>query len=122
VVIPAAESTGPLPAVDKDAIRQQMGALDAGTIEMLGMFIDMTVPQIEALKEAQNNGDLHRLKELAHSLKGASRSACCNVLGDIAAELQQAAEDQKPAPQLITQIEVEFARAREAIKNLKPED
>ncbi len=122
VVVPVPETSGLPPTIDKTAIRQQMGALDAGTIEMLGMFIDMTAPQIEALKEAQSNGDLHRLKELAHSLKGAARSACCNVLGDIAAELQQASEDQKPSPQLVTQIEAEFARARAAIQNLKPED
>lgn len=110
------------PAIDKAAIKQQMGVLDAGTIEMLGMFIDMTVPQIEALKEAQAHNDMHRLRELAHSLKGAARSACCNVLGDIAAELQQASEDKRPAPHLVPQIEAEFERARVAIKNLTPED
>jgi len=109
------------PAIDKAAIKQQMGALDAGTIEMLGMFIDMTAPQIDALKEAQAHNDIRRIREVAHSLKGAARSACCNVLGDIAAELQQAAEDQRPAPHLVTQIEAEFARASDAIKNLKPE-
>lgn len=110
------------PAIDKKAIRQQMGALDAGTVELLGMFIDMTAPQIGKLKDAQAAGDLHKLKELAHSLKGAARSACCNVLGDIAAELQQAAEDQRPAPHLVAQIEAEFTRASAAIRDLKPED
>ncbi len=110
------------PAIDKNAIRQQMGALDAGTVELLGMFIDMTVPQIEKLKAAQAANDLHKLKELAHSLKGAARSACCNVLGDIAAELQQAAEDQRPAPHLVRKIEEEFVRASAAIRALTPED
>lgn len=110
------------PAIDKNAIRQQMGALDAGTVELLGMFIDMTAPQIEKLKQAQGAGDFHALKELAHSLKGAARSACCNVLGDIAAELQQASEDQRHAPQLVTRIAHEFDRARDAIRTLTPED
>lgn len=109
------------PAIDKAAIRQQMGALDAGTIEMLGMFIDMTAPQIGKIKEAQAQGDLRSLKELGHSLKGAARSACCNVLGDLAAELQQASEDQKLVPQVVLQIEAEFARARMAIGALQPE-
>ena len=110
------------PAIDKAAIRSQMGALDANTIDMLGMFIDMTMPDIEALQEAQKNNDLHRVGEIAHSLKGSSRSACCNVLGNIAAVLQQACEEKKPSPQLVEQIVAEFARVREAIKNLKPED
>ena len=109
-------------AIDKNAIKQQMGVLDAGTIEMLNAFIDMTAPQIESLKEAQDHDDMHRLKELAHSLKGAARSACCNVLGDIAAELQHASEEKRAAPHLVMQIETEFARACEAIRNLKPEN
>lgn len=110
------------PALDRDAIRKQMGALDEGAVALLGMFIEMTAPQIEKLKEAQAAGDLHQLKERAHSLKGAARSACCNVLGDLAAALQQASEDQQPAPHLVTQIAAEFARARAAIENLAAED
>ncbi|MCM2343915.1 MAG: ATP-binding protein [Alphaproteobacteria bacterium] len=110
------------PAIDKIAIREQMGALDQGTIEMLGLFIEMTAPQIAELTEAQIHLDYNRLKELAHSLKGSSRSACCNVLGDMAAALQTAAEEQRSAPQLIAQIETEFARACIAIKELQPED
>ncbi|QQG36102.1 MAG: response regulator [Micavibrio aeruginosavorus] len=119
---PIAPSGGLPPAIDKAAIRAQMGALDQGTIDMLGMFIEMTAPQIAELKDAQAHLDFIRLKELAHSLKGSSRSACCNVLGDIAAELQTASEEQRPAPHLVTQIEEEFARARAAVGLLHPED
>ena len=101
------------PAIDRAAIRSQMGALDANTIEMMHMFVGMTAPDIDALQEAQKNGD---------SLKGSSRSACCNVLGDIAAALQQASEDKRPAPHLVEKIVVEFARVRDAIGKLTPEE
>lgn len=83
---------GEPPAVDRDMIVRQMGALDKDTIAMLGVFIDMTRPQMEKIREAFNAGDLPRLKELAHSLKGAARSACCMRLGDLAAAMQERAE------------------------------
>lgn len=109
------------PAIDRDAIRQQMGVLDAGTVELLGMFIDMTAPQIDKLKEAQQARDMKRVKDIAHSLKGAARSACCNVLGDLAAALQQACEDKRPTASLISAIETEFDRASQAIRALEPD-
>lgn len=117
-----AQATALPPAVDKNCIRQQMGALDQSTVDMMGMFIDMTTPHIEGLRDAQNNNDFYRLRELAHSLKGASRSACCNVLGDLASQLQDDSENRKPAPHLIPQIEAEFIRVCEEIRNLKPDE
>ena len=98
------------------AIEEQMGGLDEGTIEMLGMFIDMTAPLIEQIK---NETDLKNLSELAHSLKGAARSACANVLGDYASDLQDESEAQNTRSDLIENIEKEFKRVGEEIKNLK---
>lgn len=114
-------STGLPPAIDRAAIKTQMGVLDQNTIDMLNLFINMTQPQIEELKDAQAHQDYYRLKELAHSLKGAARSACCNVLGDLAAELQKLSEDQTPAAGLIEKIRVEFLRAATEIQTLHPE-
>ncbi len=110
------------PAVDLDAMKAQMGAIDAGSIEMLHMFVDMTAPLIERIGNAHENGDLHDLHEAAHSLKGGARSACCNVLGDIAARLQDAAQEQaEDCGDLVAQITAEFTRVGEAVAGLKAE-
>ncbi|MAE52425.1 MAG: hybrid sensor histidine kinase/response regulator [Micavibrio sp.] len=106
------------PAIDRQAMIDQMGAFDDMAIEMLGMFADMTAPLIVKIREAHTHKDLHDIKEAAHSLKGAARSACCNVLGDLAADLQDAAEDGQYGDDLIPQIETEFERVKTEIAAL----
>jgi CheY-like chemotaxis protein len=110
------------PAIDLATMRELMGAVDENAIQMMGMFVDMTAPLIERLRVARDLNDMHELREAGHSLKGAARSASCNVLGDIAAQLQTDAEAHKDGcGALVNKIEAEFERVREAIKNLKPE-
>lgn len=110
------------PAIDVDAVKAQMGALDENTIEMLHMFVEMTQPLIDQIKMAQAHHDYPALHELAHSLKGGARSACCKILGDLAARLQNDADSESPAcPDHVAAIEIEFARVEEAVKTLKPE-
>lgn len=115
----ATDDNAPAP-VDNDMIARQMGALDTSVIEMLLMFIDMTRPQLQKIRDAFTANDKPKLRELGHSLKGGARSACCPVLGDIAAELQERAEKgDEIKEELITQIENEFARAESHIRNMK---
>lgn len=110
---------GKPPAVDQQAIDSLMGGLDEGTIEMLGMFIDMTKPLLDKMRAAHDQKDYYELKEVAHSLKGGARSACCNVLGDLAAQLQDDAEQSKEScGDLVSAIEKEFERAGKEIKSL----
>tara|TARA_Y100000031_G_scaffold103957_1_gene114338 strand:- start:214 stop:1494 length:1281 start_codon:yes stop_codon:yes gene_type:complete len=106
------------PAIDKEAMIAQMGAMDEMAIEMLGMFVDMTQPIIDKIKPALEENDHSQLAELAHSLKGGARSACCNVLGDIAAKMQEEAEKQNSVSELAKQIEQEFERVKEEVKAL----
>lgn len=113
----AAPST--VAAVDKAAMRELMGAFDDNAIEMLGMFAEMTAPLIKRIQSAQENKDFHDLKEAAHSLKGAARSACCNILGDMAAELQERSEKKQDSAELVRDIAAEFTRAEAEIKTLK---
>lgn len=105
-------------SIDLAAVKEQMGALDESAVEMLHMFVDMTAPLIEKIKKAQSGNDFHNLAEAAHSLKGAARSACCNVLGDLAAQLQNDAESKKPSQSLAGQIADEFERVKKAVKSL----
>jgi CheY-like chemotaxis protein/nitrogen-specific signal transduction histidine kinase len=98
------------PAIDLDAMKEQMGAVDAGTIEMVGMFCEMSKPLIERIRQSFDAKKAKDLEEAAHSLKGAARSACCLALGDIAAELQETAKDLDKSAPLIPAIEKEFER------------
>ena len=107
------------PAVDKEAMVAQMGAFDDNAIEMLGMFIDMTRPQIDNIKTALGSNDHEALSELGHSLKGAARSACCPVLGDLAAQLQDDAEQKSNVSELSQKIFEEFERVETEIKSFK---
>jgi CheY-like chemotaxis protein/nitrogen-specific signal transduction histidine kinase len=113
------ETAAAAPAIDKQAMIDQMGAFDDMAIEMLGMFVDMIAPLIEKIKTAHQENDFHVLKEAAHSLKGAARSACCNVLGDIASELQDKAEDKQNCDDLIPQVLSEFTRVKTEVTSLQ---
>lgn len=116
--VDAAPASALPPAIDKKAMIEQMGAFDDMAIEMLGMFVDMTAPVIGKIREAHTHKDAHELSEAAHSLKGAARSACCNVLGDLASKLQDTAEDGKLGDDLIPQIEAEFVRVKAEVAAL----
>jgi CheY-like chemotaxis protein len=111
------------PAIDLASMKELMGAIDDNAVQMMHMFADMTAPLVERLARARDNKDMHELREAGHSLKGAARSASCNILGDIAAQLQTDAEAGKDdCGALVNKIEVEFARVRKAIAELKPQE
>lgn len=115
---PQTDDTKP-PAIDQDSIVQLMGELNDDTIEMLQMFVDMTQTQITSLADAYDQKDYHALSEIGHSLKGAARSACANILGDLAARLQDDAADKKEVGALLAEIQAEFERVKEAVASLK---
>lgn len=102
--------------IDRQCLRENIGAIDDNTIKMMYMFIDMTAPIIEKI---QTEKDHHELSELGHSLKGAARSACCITLGDLAAQLQDDAEAKKNCAGLIQNIITAFDDVKDEIQNLK---
>jgi signal transduction histidine kinase/DNA-binding response OmpR family regulator len=108
------------PAIDLGKVKEQMGDLDEDTIEMLNLFIEMTEPQLEKFKTAIDEKNHKNLYELAHSLKGASRSAGCTVLGNIASQIQENSAHEIDCDYLVNDVYKEFERAKEAIKELKP--
>jgi HPt (histidine-containing phosphotransfer) domain-containing protein len=113
------QDDGLKPAIDVSAIADQMGAFDESAREMLGFFIEMTEPVLARLKAGQAAKDTHEIKEAAHSLKGAARSACAPLLGDLAAETQDRAEKNADTEQLVKDIAIEFERVRIAIEALQ---
>jgi len=115
------ESGKQSPVIDRQAMIEQMGAFDENALEMLHLFIDMTQPLITRINEAEAHKDYHDLKEAAHSLKGAARSACLNRLGNIAAELQESAEKKAPCSELVAQVVAAFSEAQKEISALGTE-
>lgn len=106
-------------AVDQDTLVIQMGAIDDDCLEMLDMFSEMTVPLIKRIRDAYDNSDYEALHREAHSLKGGARTACCGVLGELAAQLQDdSAEKEDTCGGLVDQIETEFTRVQAEIKEL----
>lgn len=115
----AAPATPPvLSAIDREAMVAQMGAFDANAIEMLKMFVEMTEPLLARLLADAQRNDQSALKESAHSLKGAARSACANILGDLAAKLQDDAQEKRGTVKQAEQIAAEFARVKSEIAAL----
>lgn len=118
--IPSAPASddGLPPAIDMQAMIDQMGAFDESSKEMLGFFIDMTRPVLARLRAGQDAGNAHEVKEAAHSLKGAARSACAMHLGDLSSDAQDTAEKNGDTADLVTRIEREFERVSAAIQAL----
>jgi CheY-like chemotaxis protein len=116
---PDLPSDGLPPAIDLDAMTEQMGAFDDSAREMLGFFIDMTRPILDRLQAGQSSGNAHEVMEAAHSLKGAARSACAMRLGDLAAQAQDLAEQNGDTARMVDDILKEFERVRETIKLLQ---
>ncbi|MGZ9109084.1 MAG: response regulator [Micavibrio sp.] len=100
------------------ALMNQMGADRNEAVEMVGMFAEMTAPLIEAIEKAHADQNFEDLREAAHSLKGAARSACCMKLGNLAAQLQDDSEIRKANDSLVRQIIAEFDAVRRAISQL----
>lgn len=117
-VAQASQRSQTSPAIDRAALAEQMGAFDDSVIEMLGLFIGMTEPLIDDIDAAFGAADWHGVREAAHSLKGAARSACANALGDLAARLQDDAEAGRASDALVREIKTEFERVRAAIAAL----
>ncbi len=108
-------------AVDRACLVQNIGIIDAGTCDMMDMFVDMTLPLIDKIIGAQNKGNSLQLSELGHSLKGAARSACCAHLGDLASQLQDGAHEGICCAELVKKIEAEFHRVVGDVQSLRAE-
>ena len=79
----------------------------------------MTKPLIDKLAASFEKNDPRGLKEHAHSLKGAARSAGCARLGDLAALIQDAVEKNIPVTQKnVDDIKTEWTRVETEIGSL----
>jgi two-component system sensor histidine kinase/response regulator len=105
-------------AVNIDMLMEQMGMDRAGAIEIMGMFVEMTEPLIDQIQKDNLDRNFERLTESAHSLKGAARSACCLILGDLAARLQDESAGHKPDDKLVARIVDAFQDVKTTMQSL----
>ncbi|HEY1095866.1 MAG TPA: response regulator, partial [Alphaproteobacteria bacterium] len=100
------------PVIDKEMAVDQFGAFDDDAIAMIKMFMQITTPQISDMDEAFRNADWLRLRNIAHSVKGAARSACCLQLGDVAENIQIMADGSRVDNIQMQQLHAAFDKAK----------
>jgi two-component system sensor histidine kinase/response regulator len=105
-------------ALDLHSIREQMGELDEISLIMLSRFPGMMRPLLMRIFESAKDKNFSAVFELAHSLKGAARSAGAVMLGDIAEIVQQGAQHNQMNNSDLEQLSREFERAEYAIAKL----
>lgn len=96
-------------SLDMEVLKEQMGELDASALDMLSKFPDMMRPLLDQLQPAYEAQSYDTLREVAHSLKGAARSAGAMRLGDLCEKLQKDAEGRTCDPMLVSDTIREFS-------------
>jgi DNA-binding NarL/FixJ family response regulator len=122
VPVPQAPDTQPMPdslphaaATDRGAIQQleeQLGR--EGFARLLATFLERAPGRLAELRTAADAGDAARVREHAHSLKGAARSFGAAEVGELALRLEQesAAGSLTRAHDLIAALETSLARTQ----------
>ncbi|MGH1402665.1 MAG: response regulator [Alphaproteobacteria bacterium] len=118
---PSCKTQNTFKHIDRDCLIANIGRIDRSAIEMMRLFIEMTEPLIHDIHLALDEKNHHDLSELGHSLKGAARSACCNILGELADQLQQQSAQKNECNAIVINIEREFLRIKEEVAEMKPE-
>ena len=77
---------------DTSQLSQAFGALDAGALDFLRSFLAAVPGFLTEIETASTEGDLEKTREAAHALKGAARAVGARRLGDIASDIQDAAD------------------------------
>jgi two-component system sensor histidine kinase/response regulator len=104
--------------IDTSMAVDQFGAFDDDAIMMIQSFIRMTEPQITETQQAFALRDWSRIRNIAHSIKGAARSACCMQLGDVAEQIQITADGGTVSTDQINMLLAAFEAARDTAAHL----
>lgn len=107
-------------AIDIPTLEQNMGPLSEDTPVMLEKFIEMTQKDVDSLVAAIKDGDPKRIIMIAHTIKGAARTAGALRLGDLCAEIQETAEKgQTVDVAYVSKLEDSFAQLPQAVAEIK---
>ncbi|SCA54822.1 putative Histidine kinase [Candidatus Terasakiella magnetica] len=109
--------------LDMAFIEQNIGDLDFAR-GMLDVFITTTASTIEELHVYIKNKEISKVKEAAHSIKGAANMAGALSLGEVCGQIEDIAlnavveGDLEPATPLIDQVDSLFVKVKKAIRDL----
>lgn len=109
------DMVGPL---DMEMLREQMGDLDEVAFKMISKFPDMMRPLVQNISDFAAVQNLVQLSEVAHSLKGAARSAGALHLGSLCEQVQELAQNGQLDMDGVSQLQNEFIAVEAAIKKI----
>ena len=94
--------------VDFESLLAELGG-DQGILEeVMAAFREDAPRRVEAIARAMATGDHGLVREEAHALKGAAGSLRAGRLRQTALELELAARDSAPHPELAQKLEKDF--------------
>jgi len=108
-----------------DGLRDLQGEGEPDIVcELIELFLADVPPQLVALREAVQSGDILSVKRIAHTLKGGSGNLGVVRMAAICAELEAIGrcETLAGAPVWISRLEEEFERVRVAFEESLTKD
>lgn len=90
-------------------------------LELFEIFVEDFQTKRDALNEAQSTGDLERIKEVAHSLKGASGNIAAKSMHQNCLVMESLAKDGKidEIKQQLTALDEQFEQLKANIEKIK---
>jgi CheY-like chemotaxis protein/HPt (histidine-containing phosphotransfer) domain-containing protein len=104
----ASAASGSAPAIDLQVLRGIIGDDEALLREFLGDYLTSSENQVAELHELLGGADYRRIATYAHRHKGAARAIGATRLGDVCAELENAARADDRS--LLVEIAAQFER------------
>jgi CheY-like chemotaxis protein/nitrogen-specific signal transduction histidine kinase/HPt (histidine-containing phosphotransfer) domain-containing protein len=103
-----------------EKIREYCGDEDDIVPRLVELYLEDTPPRIAALLEAVGRADVAEMKSIAHAIKGSSANIGALRMSALCAEMEgkDSSKRQSAHEELVSEIELEFSRAREALMAL----
>ena len=106
--IDTAESLIEFPTVHLEKLSQMRQDVDNKFEPLVRLFLDQLPSQIGKMQAASADNNFHKLKEIAHKLRGNSASFCAEKMADLCQKIEQSAQDNKAGTsQLLSLLEGE---------------
>jgi two-component system sensor histidine kinase/response regulator len=108
------------PAINLEELRARLDGNDDLMAELAQLFLDDAPRQIQAIREAQTNGDASRMENAAHTLKGSASTLGANGLTSLARELEMQGREMhlEGSNDLCSQLEKEWERLKIELSNI----
>jgi HPt (histidine-containing phosphotransfer) domain-containing protein len=103
--------------IDRERALRELEISEAMLDELLGIFIEQTVPALEILGEAINVNDYEEIRKKAHFIKGSAGNLRMEIIQGIAEAIESGAKENQD----IGIIKVHTEKLKEAFEEAKKE-